>query len=83
MLDLVLVITDDGLKFIGAGVSMGFGALGPAIGIGWLVGKALESLGRNPDAAPVIQPNMILGIAFAEAVAIYALVVAVMIGFIF
>lgn len=87
MPDLILAIGDagfsDGLKFIGAGIAMGFGALGPAIGIGWLVGKALESLGRNPDAAPVIQPNMILGIAFAEAVAIYALVTAVMIGFVF
>lgn len=87
MLDLVLAIGDtgfsDGLKFIGAGLAIGFGALGPGIGIGWLVGKAMESLGRNPDAAPIIQPNMILGMAFAEAIGIYALVVAVMIGFVF
>ncbi len=87
MLDLVLQIGDtgfsDGLKFIGAGLAIGFGALGPGIGIGWLVGKAMESLGRNPDAAPIIQPNMILGMAFAEAIGIYALVVAVMIGFVF
>ena len=45
--------------------------------------KAMEALGRNPEAQPVIQTNMILGIAFAEAIAIYALVVAVMIGFVF
>ena len=50
---------------------------------GNLVGKAMEALGRNPEAQPVIQTNMILGIAFAEAIAIYALVVAVMIGFVF
>ncbi len=87
MPDLVLQIGDtgfsDGLKFIGAGLAIGFGALGPALGIGWLVGKAMESLGRNPDAAERIQPNMILGMAFAEAIGIYALVVAVMIGFVF
>jgi F-type H+-transporting ATPase subunit c len=87
MLDLLLQIGDagfsDGMKFIGAGLAIGLGALGPAIGIGWLVGKAMEALGRNPDAAEVVQPNMILGMAFAEAIGIYALVVAVMIGFVF
>ena len=87
MLGLLLAIGDagfsDGLKFIGAGLAIGLGALGPGIGIGWIVGKALESLGRNPDALPVIQPNMILGMAFAEAIGIYALVTAVMIGFVF
>ena len=87
MLDLILQIGDtgfsDGMKFLGAGLAIGLGALGPGIGIGWLVGKAMESLGRNPDAAPIIQPNMILGMAFAEAIGIYALVVAVMVGFVF
>ena len=87
MIDLVLAITDtgfsDGLKFVGAAMAIGFGALGPGLGIGFLAGKAMEALGRNPDAAPVIQPNMILGMAFAEAVAIYALVTAVMVGFVF
>ena len=76
-------ISDDGIKFIGAGIAMGLGAFGPAIGIGNLVGKALEALGRNPEAQPVIQTNMILGLAFAEAIGIYALVTAVMIGFVF
>lgn len=79
----LLEIGDDGLKYVGAGFAMGFGALGPAIAIGWLVSKAMESLGRNPEAQPQIQTNMILGIAFAEAIGIYALVVAVMIGFVF
>lgn len=76
-------ITDDGIKFIGAGLAMGLGAFGPAIGIGNLVGRAMEALGRNPEAQPAIQTNMILGLAFAEAIAIYALVTAVMIGFVF
>ncbi len=79
----LLEIGDQGLRYIGAGLAIGAGALGPAIGIGWLVGKAMEALGRNPEAQSVIQTNMILGIAFAEAIAIYALVVGVMIGFVF
>jgi F-type H+-transporting ATPase subunit c len=79
----LLETTDVAFKYIGAGIAMGLGALGPAIGIGWLVSKAMEALGRNPEAQPVIQTNMILGVAFAEAIAIYCLVVAVMIGFVF
>ncbi len=79
----LLAFTDVGLKYIGAGIAIGVGGAGPAIAIGMLTGKAMEALGRNPEAQPVIQTNMILGIAFAEAVAIYALVVAVMIGFVF
>ena len=76
-------ITDDGVKFIAAGIAMGLGAFGPALAIGNLVGKAMEALGRNPEAQPAIQTNMILGLAFAEAIGIYALVVAIMIGFVF
>ena len=79
----VLAITDAGLRYIGAGMAIGLGALSPGLAIGLLTGKAMEALGRNPEAQPVIQTNMILGIAFAEAIAIYALVVAIMIGFVF
>lgn len=67
---------------LGAGLAIGLGALGPGIGVGMLAAKAMESLGRNPEAAPIIQQNMILAIAFAEAIAIYALVVAVIIKFV-
>lgn len=76
-------ITDDGIKYIAAAVVMGIGAIGPALAIGNLVGRAMDALGRNPEAQPVIQTNMILGLAFAEAIGIYALVVAIMIGFVF
>ena len=76
-------ITDKGLKNIGAGMAMGLGAFGPAIAIGNLAGRAMDALGRNPEAQPVIQTNMILGLAFAEAIGIYALVVSIMIGFVF
>ena len=66
---------------VGAAIAIGLGALGPGLGIGMLASKAMESLGRNPEAAGPIQQNMILAIAFAEAIAIYALVVAVIIKF--
>ncbi len=79
----LLAIGDIGLKYIAAGLAIALGAQGPAIAIGILTGKAMEALGRNPEAQPVITTSMILGIAFAEAIAIYALVVAVMIGFVF
>lgn len=61
---------------------MGIGSIGPAFAIGMLVSKGLEAIGRNPEAAGKIQTNMILGIAFAEAIAIYALVVALILKFV-
>lgn len=75
--------TEGSMKFLAAAIAMGVGAIGPAIGIGMLGGRAMEALGRNPEAAGVIQTNMILAIAFAEAIGIYALVVAILIGFVF
>lgn len=69
-------------KAMGAGIAMGLGAIGPAIGIGMVVGKAMEALGRNPEARAAIQTNMILGVAFAEAIGIYALLTALIIAFV-
>lgn len=70
------------MENIAAAIAMGVGAIGPGIGIGILSGKALEAIGRNPEASGIIQTNMILGIAFAEAIAIYALVVALIVKFV-
>lgn len=70
------------MKLIATALVMGLGSLGPAIGIGLLAGKALEAIGRNPEATPKIQTNMILAIAFTEAIAIYALVIALIIKFV-
>ncbi len=81
-LSVLLAITDTGMKSIGAGFAIGIGAIGPALGIGMLVSKAMESLGRNPEARGAIQTNMILGLAFAEAIGIYALLVAIIIKFV-
>ncbi len=69
-------------KMIGAGLAM-VGVIGGGIGIGVVAGGAVQAMARNPDASGMIQTNMILGIAFAEATAIYALVVALMILFVF
>lgn len=66
----------EGIKSIAAAIAIGLGAAGPALGIGILAGKALEAIGRNPEASQKIQTGMILAIAFAEAIAIYALVVS-------
>lgn len=70
-----------GLAYLAAGLAM-LGAFGPGIGIGLLVNGALQAIGRNPDAAGAVQTNMILGIVFTEAIAIYALVVALIMVFV-
>lgn len=72
----------EGLKALGAGMAM-LGVAGAGLGIGNLVSGAVQGIARNPDASGNIQTNMILGIAFAEATAIYALVVALIILFVF
>ena len=69
-------------KLIGAGLAM-IGTIGAGAGIGVVVSGAVQGIARNPDASGAVQTNMILGIAFAEAVAIYCLVVALLILFVF
>ena len=64
------------MEHLPAGLSIGLGAIGPGIGIGLIGMKAVEAIGRNPDAQNKILPAMLLGMAFAEAIAIYALVIA-------
>lgn len=70
----------ESMKFIGAGLAIGIGAIGPGLGIGILGFGAMQALGRNPEARGAIMTNMILAIAFAEAVAIYALITAIIIA---
>jgi F-type H+-transporting ATPase subunit c len=66
--------------FVAATIAIG--AVAPSIAIGWLASHAMDAIGRNPEAAAKIQTAMILAIAFAEAIAIYALVVALIIKFV-
>jgi F-type H+-transporting ATPase subunit c len=68
-------------KVIGAGIAIGVGAIGPGLGIGIAVNGALQALGRNPEAEGSIRTLMIIGAALSEAVAIYALVIAIIILF--
>ena len=71
----------DSIKAIAMAIAAGIGVLGPGIGIGMLVSRALEAIGRNPEAAGQVQATMFIGIAFVEALAIFALVVAFVIKF--
>ena len=68
---------------IGAGLCMGIGAIGPALGEGNAVGKALEGMARQPEMANTLRTNMILGCAITESTGIYSLVVALVLLFIF
>jgi F-type H+-transporting ATPase subunit c len=70
------------MRLLAAALAIGLGSLGPGLGIGMLAAKAMEALGRNPEAVEAIRPNMILAIAFAEAIAIYAFVIALIIKFV-
>lgn len=70
------------VKMIMTGVVMGMGTLVPAFAIAWIGSTALKAIGRNPEAASKVQTPMILAIAFAEAIAVYSLVVALIIKFV-
>ncbi len=69
-------------KAIGAAIAIGIGGLGPGLGIGMAVRGAMEAIGRNPEAAGEVRTTMIIGAALAEAVAIYAFVIAIIIAFV-
>ena len=69
-------------KMLGAGLCMGLGAIGPAIGEGNAVGKALEGMARQPEAAGMLRTNMIVGCAVTETTGIYSLVIALLLMFV-
>ena len=75
-------MTPETMKMLAAGLAMGLGALGPGLGIGILGFGAMQALGRNPEARGAILTNMILAIAFCEAIGIYALIVAIILAMI-
>ncbi len=66
---------------LGAGICMGIGAIGPAIGEGNAVSHALDGMARQPDAAGLLRTNMILGCAITESTGIYSLVIALVLVF--
>jgi F-type H+-transporting ATPase subunit c len=69
-------------KLLGAGLSMGLGAIGPGVGLGIMIGKALEAIARQPEVAGDVRTNMFIGIGVTEAVALYAFVVALILIFV-
>lgn len=76
-------ITDpEAVRYIGSALAIGLGAIGPGLGLGLAVKGAMEALGRNPEAAGDIRTTLIIGAALAEAVAIYAFVIAIIIAFV-
>ena len=68
-------------KTLAMAIAVGLGVIGPGIGIGLIVGKALEAIGRNPEAQGKITPMMFVGIAFTEALAIFAIVIGFIVKF--
>lgn len=75
-------VTDpDVVRLFAAGLAIGIGGLGPGIGIGFAVGKAMDAIGRNPEAEAAVRTTMIIGAALAEAIAIYAFVIAIILIF--
>ncbi len=71
----------EAMKELSVAIAIGLGTIAPAIGIGMIGSKAAEALGRNPEAESAVRTTTILALAFAEAIAIYALVVALVLKF--
>lgn len=75
-------MSEEVMKTVIAGATIAIGGALPAVAVGIIGSKGLTAMGRNPEAASKIQTAMILAIAFAEAIAIYALVVALIVKFV-
>ncbi len=78
-----VVNNDRGLIAIGAGIAVGFAAIGPGIGEGLIVSKAIEGMSRNPEQADNLRATMILGVALDETTGIYGLLIAILLIFVF
>ncbi len=72
----------EAMKMLAIGLAVGLGMLGPGLGIGLIGYSAMQALGRNPEARGPIMTNMILAIAFAEAIGIYVLIIAIILAMI-
>lgn len=66
------------LAHLGAGLAIGLGAIGPGVGVGIMAGKALEGMARQPEASGTLRTTMIIGIVFAEAIALYSFVISIL-----
>jgi len=70
------------MRLLATAIAIGVGVIGPGLGVGLIGSKAMEALGRNPEAESAVRTTMILAAAFAESIAIFALVVALIIKFV-
>lgn len=77
-----MVVDESIIKMIMTGATVAVGGIVPAFSIGFITAKAMEATGRNPESAGEVRTSMILGVAFAEAIAIYALVAGLIIKFV-
>ena len=68
--------------FIGAGLAMGFGAIGPGVGEGFAAGKACEAIGKKPEESGLLTRTMLVGQAVSESTGIYSLVIALLLLFV-
>jgi F-type H+-transporting ATPase subunit c len=68
-------------RYIAAGIAIGLGAIGPGVGQGYIGGKAMEAMGRNPEAGNTIFTRMFVAMAVAESTGIYSLVIALLVLF--
>jgi F-type H+-transporting ATPase subunit c len=82
MIDLAILAQEAAAEVVNPGVPIGKGlvyglaAIGPGIGIGYLVGKSVEAMARQPEAAGMVRTTMFLGIAFVEALALFGFVLS-------
>lgn len=72
----------EAVKFWAIAAVMAIGVIAPALAIGMIGSKSVEAIGRNPEASSKVQTAMILCVAFAEAIAIYCLVIALILKFV-
>lgn len=77
-----MIMDEASWKLVMTGVTIAIGGSMPALAIGMITAKAMEAIGRNPEASGEVRTSMILGLAFAEAIAIYALVAGLIIKFV-
>ncbi|MCL5984983.1 MAG: F0F1 ATP synthase subunit C [Actinobacteria bacterium] len=70
-----------GFALLSAGLAIGLAGIGTGIGVGFLVGKSVEGIARQPEASGAIQGVMLIGIGFTEAIALYALVISFLLIF--
>jgi F-type H+-transporting ATPase subunit c len=79
---LLLQESAEGLRLLGVGIAAGTASIGPGVGMGYLIGKTIESISRQPELGGESRTLMFIGIAFVEALSLYGLVFAILLAFV-